>query len=92
MDGGGRNVRAVLLAVRINASLSSVQDINNNEFAELTTLPEKWRSKNYTVEFLNCINTVIESDLFSEIRNDAFHTMIIDESNDISVTKMLIVL
>ena len=65
----------VILAIKMNASMLSVQDIHDH-VAKYVTIPENWRSKNYAFEFV-------------EMRQSAFHTLIIDESTDISVQKML---
>ena len=48
----------VLLALKMNNSLLSVQDINNH-MPKYVRIPENWRSKNYAFEFLESINVVI---------------------------------
>ena len=52
--------------------------------SKYTKLPSSWRSKNYGIDFV-AWEKVIQS-----IRQAKCHTLIIDESNDISSTKMLI--
>uniref|UniRef100_A0A8C1MMI3 HAT C-terminal dimerisation domain-containing protein n=1 Tax=Cyprinus carpio TaxID=7962 RepID=A0A8C1MMI3_CYPCA len=49
-----------------------------------------WRSKNYAFEFVECINSVVQTEMISSIRNARVHTLIVDESTDISVHKMLV--
>src|SRR6218665_1734887 len=58
--------------------------------AKYTDLPESWRSKNYAFEFVESINMVVKTKMLNEIKNAEFHTLIADESTDVSVTKMLI--
>ncbi|XP_069068967.1 E3 SUMO-protein ligase KIAA1586-like [Pleurodeles waltl] len=82
-------INNVLLAVKMNTSMLSVQDIHDH-VALYVKIPDSWRSKNYAFEFLEAINSVIRSDLMAELRSARYHTLIIDESTDISVTKMLI--
>jgi hypothetical protein len=79
----------VLLAVKINSSMLSVQAIHDH-VAKYVKIPESWRSKNYAFEFIECINSTIRSEILLEIKNAAYHTLIVDESTDISVSKMLI--
>ena len=78
----------VVLAIKMNASMLSVQDIHDH-VAKYVTILENWRSKNYAFEFVECIDFVVKSQFMSELRQSAFHTLIIDESTDISVQKML---
>lgn len=80
----------VLLATSMNASMLSVVDIHNH-MAKYLALPEGWRSKNYAFEFVESIDSVVKDICMEEIRESAFHTLIVDESTDISVTKMLII-
>ena len=80
----------VLLAISMNASMLSVQEIHDH-LAKYVTIPESWRSKNYAFEFVECINAVVKETIMNDIRNSEFHTLIIDESTDISVSKMLII-
>ena len=79
----------VLLAVKINNSLLSVQDINNH-MAKYVRISENWQSKNYASEFLQLINVVISQEIMEEISSANFHTLTIDESRDIFVSKCLI--
>ena len=78
----------VLLAVKMN-SLLSVQDINNH-MAKYVRIPENWRSKNYAFDFLESINVAISHEIMDEIASANFHTLTVDESTDISVSKRLI--
>ncbi|XP_069089751.1 uncharacterized protein [Pleurodeles waltl] len=82
-------INDVLLAVKMNTSMLSVQDIPDH-VALYVKIPDSWRNKNYAFEFLEAINSVIRSDFMAELRSARYHTSIIDESTDISVTKMLI--
>ncbi|KAK0062779.1 E3 SUMO-protein ligase [Biomphalaria pfeifferi] len=78
----------VLLAIKINSSMLSVQDIHDH--GKYVKIPESWRSKNYAFEFSECVNSVVKTEMFTDIKNAAYHTLIVDESTDISVSKMLI--
>ncbi|XP_078496597.1 uncharacterized protein LOC144752589 [Lissotriton helveticus] len=82
-------INNVLLAVKMNTPMLSVQDIHDH-LALYAKIPDSWRSKNYAFEFLEAINSVIHCEGMAELRNALYHTLIIDESTDISVTKMLI--
>ena len=55
--------------------------------SKYTKLPRSWQSKNYGFEFLKSIDF---EEVMQSIRQATCHTLIIDESNDISSTKMLI--
>ena len=79
----------VLLAVKMNNSLLSVQYINNH-MVKYVRIPESWRSKNYSFEFLESIDVVIRQEIIDEIASADFHTLTVDESTDISVNKCLI--
>lgn len=79
----------VLLAIKINASMLSVQDIHNH-MAKYLDLPDSWRSKNYAFEFVESINAVVQSEIMNSVREARFHTLIADESTDITVHKMLV--
>lgn len=80
----------VLLALSMNASMLSVMDIHDH-MSKYLKLPDGWRSKNYAFEFVECIDSVVKDMCMHEIRESQFHTLIVDESTDISVTKMLII-
>lgn len=80
----------VILAIKMNASMNSIQEINNH-LAKYVEIPENWRSKNYAYEFVECINHIIHQEIFNEIRKAQFHCLIVDDSTDISVHKMLII-
>lgn len=79
----------VLLAISMNISMLSVQDLHDH-MSKYVSLPNSWRSKNYAFEFVECINDHVQQEILTEIRSANYHTLIIDESTDISVTKMLI--
>lgn len=80
----------VILAIKLNTSMNSVQEINSH-VSKYVQIPESWRSKNYAFEFVECINQVIQNEDFDAIRKSQYHCLIIDESTDISVHKMLII-
>ena len=80
----------VLLALKMNNSLLSVQDTNNH-MTKYVGIPENWRSKNYAFEFLESINVVISQEIMEEIASANFHTLTVEESTDISVSKCLII-
>ena len=82
-------IDSVVLAIKMNASMLSVQDINDH-MGKYVKIPQAWRSKNYAFEFVDCINHVIQNEISDEFHKSAFHTLIVDESTDISVQKMLI--
>ncbi|CAM2115696.1 unnamed protein product [Caretta caretta] len=50
-------------------------------------IPAGWRSKNYTFEFLEIINYIVQNDLMHEITLAMFHTLAVDESTDISINR-----
>ncbi|XP_015272828.1 PREDICTED: uncharacterized protein LOC107115600 [Gekko japonicus] len=79
----------VLLAVKLNVSMLSVQEIHDH-MAKYVKIPASWRSKNYAFEFIGCINSVVKSEILNDIRESPFHTLIIDGSTEITVSKMLI--
>ncbi|XP_059179040.1 E3 SUMO-protein ligase KIAA1586-like [Physella acuta] len=54
------------------------------------SIPDSWRSKNYAFEFVEAINKVVVKNILTELRVASFHTLIVDESTDITVHKMLI--
>jgi hypothetical protein len=56
-----------------------LQDIHDH-LGKYTTIPECWRSKNYTLDFVESINSVIENQLLNELRKSRFYTLIVDES------------
>ena len=73
----------------MNIYLLSVQDINNH-MSKYVRIPASWRSKNYAFEFLESINVVINEEIMEEIAYANFHTLTVDESTDISISKCLI--
>ena len=72
-----------LLAIKMNVSMLSVQQIHDH-MAKYVSIPEGWRSKNYAFEFVNSINEI------RNVKNAPWHTLIVDESTDITVHKMLV--
>ena len=78
----------VLLAIKMNASLLSVQIIHHH-IGKFVSPLDSWRSKNYTFEFVTAINEVVADDIFTELRASLFRTFIVDESTDIAVHKVL---
>ena len=54
-------IDSVLLAIKMNNSLNSVQDINDH-MAKYTNIPNSWRGKNYAFEFTEIINGIVEKD------------------------------
>ncbi|XP_069794897.1 uncharacterized protein [Narcine bancroftii] len=82
-------IDSVLLAVKMNNSLHSVQHINEH-MEKYVQLPGSWRSKNYALEFLEAINCLVQKDMFEEIASADFHTLTVDETTDIPVNKCLI--
>ena len=82
-------IDSVLLSVKLNSSILSCLVINNH-MSKYIKLPCSWRSKNYGFEFLKSIDFVAREEVMQSKRHARCHTIIIDESNDISSTKMLI--
>ena len=72
----------VLLAINMNASMLSVQTIHDH-IGKFVSLPDSWRTKNYTFEFVAAINEAVADELFTELRASLFHKLIVDESTDI---------
>ena len=77
----------VLLAINMNASMLSVQTIHDH-IEKYVSLPDSWRSKNYTFEFVAAINKVVADEIFTKLRAYIFHTLIVDENTDIAVHKV----
>jgi len=78
-------IDSVLLSAKLNSSILSCQVINSH-MSKYTKLPRSWRSKNYGFEFLKSIDFVAREEAIQSIRQAKYHTLIIDESNDISST------
>ena len=78
----------VLLAINMNASMLSVQTIHDH-IGKYVSLPDSWRSKNYTFEFVAAIK-VVADEIFTKLRASLFHTLIVDKSTDIAVHKVLV--
>jgi len=79
----------VLLANNMNASMLSVKTIHDH-IGKFVSLPDSWGSKNYTFEFVAAINEVVANEIFTELRASLLHTLIVDESTDIAVHKVLV--
>ena len=79
----------ILLAIKMNASMLSVQQIHDH-MAKYVSIPESWRSKNYAFEFVNSINEIVQNETMCSVKNAPWHTLIVVESTDISVHKMLV--
>lgn len=79
----------ILLAIKMNASMLSVTQIHDH-MAKYVSIPESWRSKNYAFEFVNSINEIVQSETMCSVQSAPWHTLIVDESTDISVHKMLV--
>ena len=62
----------------------------DNHIAKYVQIPENWQSKNYAFDFLESINAVISQEIMDEIVSANFHTLAVNESTDISVSKCLI--
>ena len=82
-------INSVLLIVKLNSSMLSCQVINDH-MLKYTKLPRSWRRKNYGFEFLKSIDFVARKEVMQSIRQETCLALIVDESNDISSTKMLI--
>ena len=82
-------IDSALLSIKLNSSLLSCQVINDH-MSKYTKLPRLWWSKNYGFEFLKSINFIAREEVMLSTRQATCHTLIIDKSNDISSTKMLI--
>ena len=80
----------ILLAIKINSSINSVQEIHSY-ISKYTEIPQDWRSKNYAFEFIECIGTVIKKLIMDDVQKSNFHTLIVDETVNISVEKILII-
>ena len=79
----------ILLAIKMNASMLSVQEIHDH-MAKYASIPEGWRNKNYAFEFVNSINEIVQNETICNVKNAPWHTLIVDESTDITVHKMLV--
>ncbi|CAM2111449.1 unnamed protein product [Caretta caretta] len=82
-------IDSVLLAIKMNSSVLSVQDINDH-MEKYVRIPASWRSKNYAFEFLEIINCIVQNDLMHEIASAMFHILAVDESTDMSLKRYLI--
>ena len=79
--------KSKLLAIKMNASMLSVQQIHDH-MARYVSIPEGWRNKNYAFEFVNSINEIVQNETICNVKNAPWHTLIVDESTDITVHKM----
>ena len=78
-----------VLTINMNASMLSVQTTRNH-IGKYVLLPDSQQSKNYAFEFVATINDVVADNVFTELRVSLFHTLIVDESTDIEVHKVLV--
>jgi hypothetical protein len=72
----------------MNATMFAVQDIYDH-VAKYTIIPANWHSKNYAFEFEECINDVVKNYKINDLSNAKFCALVVEESADTSVTKML---
>ena len=82
-------VDSVLLAIKINISMLSVQKINEH-MAKYFSIPNSWKSKSYAFEFIEIINGMVQDNVMADISLAMYHMLTVDESTDISVNKYLI--
>ena len=82
-------IDSVLLSGKVNSSILSCQVINDH-MSKYTKLPPSWWSKNCSFAFLKSIDFFAREEAMQSTRQATCHTLIIDESNDISSNKMLI--
>ena len=82
-------IDSVLLAIKMNTSMLSVQKITKHT-AKYVSIPNSWRSKNYAFEFIEIINGMVQDNVMADISLATYHTLTVDESTDISVNKYLI--
>ncbi len=61
-------INNVLLAIKMNASMLSVQEIHNH-LAKYVSLPDSWRSKNYAFEFVESMNAILQAETLESVRN-----------------------
>ena len=79
----------ILFTIKMNTSVLSVQQIHDH-MTQYVCIPKGWRSKNYSFEFVNSINQIVQNGLetMCNVKNAPWHTLIVDESTDIMVHKM----
>lgn len=56
-----------LVIVKFNSSMLSVQDTHDH-LAKYFNIPASWRSKNYALEFIGCIHSVVKSEILNKIQ------------------------
>ena len=66
---------SVLLAINMNALMLPGQTIHDH-IGKYVSLPDSWRSKNYTFEFAAAINEAVADEIFTELRSSLFHTLL----------------
>jgi hypothetical protein len=69
----------VILAIKITASMLSVQDLYDH-LAKYATIPKCLYSKNYTFEITEHVYYVIEKQLLNGLHKSQFHTLTVDKS------------
>ena len=79
----------MLLVVKINGSMLSVQHIND-DMEKYVSIPQSWRCKNCAFEYVDSINTVTQREVVCDLRNASCHSLVVDRSTDVSIIKMLI--
>lgn len=65
-----------------------MQEIHDN-VEKYAKIPTSWSRKNHAFKFTEWINCVIKNETLTEISKSPFHTLIINESTDITTSKML---
>ncbi|KAL1270815.1 hypothetical protein QQF64_029831 [Cirrhinus molitorella] len=73
----------------MNVSMLSFQQIYDH-MAKYVSIPESWRSRNYAFEFVNSVNQIVQNETMCKVKNAPWHTLIVDESADITMHKMLV--
>ena len=61
-----------------------------DHIGKFVSLPDSWRSKNYTFKFVAAIDEVAADKIFTELRTSLFHTLLVDESTDIAVHEVFV--
>ena len=67
----------------------SVQHMHDH-VEKYVSIPQSWHSKNYPFEFVDSVNTIIQKEVMCDLRNASCHTLVVDESTDVSNAKMSI--
>ena len=59
-------IDSVLLAIKMNISMLSVQKINQH-MAKYVSIPNSWRNKNYAFEFIEIINGMVQDNFIGQL-------------------------